>query len=171
MRRDDTSRLSESDSNSVQDLSDPTHLGFAQRKAMKIEIVLDRALPLGLLANAVAVLAFSASKNISDGVEQEVVDADGGIHKGITKIPIPILACDGSLLPGLRLQAAATEGVECIDFCDVAQRAKRYDEYVAKLERSKNPGLNYLGICIFGESAKVKHLMAHLSLLTHCHSG
>jgi len=38
----------------------------------------------------VAVLAFSASKHIPDGVGPDVVDADGGIHKGITAIPIPI---------------------------------------------------------------------------------
>jgi len=138
---------------------------------MKIVIVLDRALPLGLLANAAAVLGFSASKAIPDGVGRDVVDADGGIHKGITRVPIPILACDGDLLPGLRQQAAETEDVECIDFCDVAQRAKRYDEYAARLEHCKNPELSYLGLCIFGDPAMVKRLTAHLNLLTHGQLG
>lgn len=132
---------------------------------MKIVIVLDQSLPVGLLANAAAVLAFSASKYVPDGVGHDVADAEGGIHLGITQIPIPILACEGERLVELRKQAAAAEGVTCIDFCDVAQCAKRYDEYATTLKHHKGSELKYLGLCMYGEPAPVKRLTGHFSLV------
>lgn len=132
---------------------------------MKVVIVLDKNLPMGLLTNAAAVLAFSAARHLPGGVGHDLEDADGGIHPGITNLPIPILACDGGQLGALREKAQALPGVGCVDFSDVAQRSKRYEEYEAFLQASKGSALRYLGLCLYGEPASVKGLTGHLALV------
>lgn len=131
---------------------------------MKLVIVLDRALPLGLLANAAAVLAFSASRSIPGGVGRDTEDADGEAHAGITQLPIPVLACETGQIKGLR-DRARDEGLLCIDFSDVAQRAKNYEDYAAELKSRSGSELAYLGLCIYGESDSVRRLTGNLGLV------
>ncbi len=132
---------------------------------MKIVIVLDRDLPLGLMTNAAAVLAFSAARFLPGGVGHDLEDADGDLHPGITNLPIPILACPGEGLGELRRKARTMDRVGCIDFSRTAQRAKRYDEYEAALRATKEEDLTYLGLCLHGEPASVKRLTGHLALV------
>lgn len=132
---------------------------------MKVVIVLDRTLPVGLLTNAAAVLAFSASQGLPGAVGHDVEDRDGSIHPGITNLPIPILACDGPGLGELRERSLALPGVGCVDFSDVAQRSKRYEDYEADMKAMRGAGLNYLGLCLYGEPVLVKQLTGHLPLV------
>jgi Protein of unknown function (DUF2000) len=132
---------------------------------MKVVIVLDKNLPTGLLTNAAAVLAFSAAHRLPGGVGRDLEDADGGIHPGITNLPIPILACDGGQLGDLRAKALSLPGMGCVDFSDVAQRSKRYEEYAAFLMASKGSELKYLGLCLYGEASSVKRLTGHFALV------
>lgn len=132
---------------------------------MKIVIVLDRDLPLGLLTNAAAVLAFSAARHLPGSVGHDLEDADGDLHPGITNLPVPILACPGEDLSELRRKARTFEGVRCIDFSQTAQRAKRYDAYEATLKATKALDLTYLGLCLYGEPASVRRLTGHLALV------
>lgn len=132
---------------------------------MKVVIVLDRELPVGLLANAAAVLAFSAAPHLPEGIGPALEDADGSPHAGITNLPIPVLASSAGQLAELRAQALALPGVGCIDFPDVAQRAKRYEDYAADLSAARETDLSYLGLCIFGPPAAVRHLTGILTLI------
>ena len=77
---------------------------------MKIVIILDPDLPPGVKANAAAVLAFSASRQVPGGIGPEVADADGGRHPGITSLPIPVLGCPDDRLADLRDRALAQPG-------------------------------------------------------------
>jgi hypothetical protein len=132
---------------------------------MKIVIVLDKHLPAGLLANAAAVLAFSAARHLPGSVGCDLEDADGGIHPGITNLPIPILACEAEQLGDLREKAMFLPDVGCVDFSDVAQRSKHYEEYERSLQASRGSELKYLGLCLYGEPASVKRLTGHFALV------
>ncbi len=131
---------------------------------MKVVIVLDKNLPAGLLMNAAAVLAFSAARHLPEGIGHDLKDADGSIHPGITNLPIPVLACDGAQLGDLREKAQAIPNLGCVDFSDVAQRSKRYEDYAASMRASIGSELNYLGLCIYGEPSSVKRLTGHFAL-------
>jgi hypothetical protein len=133
---------------------------------MKIVIVLDPDLPPGLQANAAAVLGFSASRQVPGGIGPEVADADGGRHPGITSLPIPVLACPDGRLADLRAQALALPGVACVDFSDVAQRARRYEDYTSELGVTPAAGIRYLGLCLFGEPGPVRRLTGNLPLVS-----
>ena len=131
---------------------------------MKVVIVLDRNLPLGLMTNAAAVLAFSVARHLPGGVGHDLEDADGSLHPGITNLPIPILACDAGQLGDLRVRAQALSEVGCVDFSDVAQRSKRYEDYAADMKVSRGSELRYLGLCLYGEPAAVKRLTGRFAL-------
>lgn len=132
---------------------------------MKVVIVLDKDLPAGVQANAAAVLAFSVSRQLPEGVGCDLEDADGSRHPGITNLPLPILACESGCLRSLRAKAQALPQIACVDFPDVAQRAKRYEEYEASLKATRESELSYLGLCIYGEPASVRRLTGNLSLV------
>jgi len=132
---------------------------------MKVVIVLDRNLPVGLLANAAAVLAFSSAPHLPGSIGPDVEDADGGVHPGITNLPIPVLACESECLRELRAKAAGLPGVGCVDFSSVAQRSKRYEEYAGLLGSTRSQDLAYLGLCLYGPATELKRLTGHLALV------
>lgn len=132
---------------------------------MKVVLVLNRSLPVGLLANAAAVLAFSVSGHIPGGVGQDLYDADGALHQGITRIPLPILAATQDELVSLRYRAGSLDGVGFVDFVDVAQRAKSYVEYEALLAATPFSEMHLLGLCIYGDPGGVRSISGNLPLL------
>lgn len=132
---------------------------------MKIVIVLDKKLPVGLLANTAAALALSVAKSLPDAIGPDARDADGTIHPGITKIPIPILGVDREELRKIRMQAIETGDIDYIDFSDVAQRSTRYEKYTELLGRTNEADLTYLGLCIYGADSSVNHITGSIPLL------
>lgn len=132
---------------------------------MKVVIVLDKDLPVGVQANAAAVLAFSASGRLPGAVGCDLVDGDGSLHPGITNVPLPVLACEEEGLRALREKARSLPQVACVDFPDVAQRARNYADYEASLGAAREADLRYLGLCIYGEPSSVRRLTGHLALV------
>lgn len=131
---------------------------------MKAVIIIDEALPLGVSANAVAVLAFSASPSLPSCVGETVLDASGNEHRGITNIPFPILAAPATELASLKDRAAESPDISCIDFSSLAQKARSYAEYSQALGQASSEELQYLGLCLFGADASVRALTGSLPL-------
>lgn len=134
---------------------------------MKVVMVIDRELPLGLIANTAAVLGASLGKMVDGLVGADVVDADGNRHLGITTMNIPILAASGEQLKSLRSRLAADEfaDVAAVDFNHVAQRSLDYDNYTRLLAAIPDEALTYLGLCLYGPLKKVNRLTGSLGLL------
>ena len=66
-------------------------------------MVINRDLPLGLVANTAAVLGISLSKIYQEAiVGGDIVDADGNLHLGITAQTIPILSASREHLKEIR---------------------------------------------------------------------
>jgi len=133
---------------------------------MKCVMVIDKNLPIGLIANTSAVLALTIGERITGIIGDDVLDQDGQVHRGITRLPIPLLKGDAQLIRSLR-SAAAQHGDEVfwVDFCDVAQHCVDYDDYTAKLRRYQEHELSYLGIALCGPTKKINKLTGSLGLL------
>ncbi|MBL8967189.1 MAG: DUF2000 domain-containing protein [Spirochaetaceae bacterium] len=131
---------------------------------MRIAIVLDEGLPPGLAANASAALALSLTSRIGDVIGPAVVDADGSPHAGILTVPIPVLRCPASELGGLREKALRTGGVGTLDFSSLAQAARDYGDYSARLAAAGAAAIVYRGLCFYGEDAAVRGLTGSLPL-------
>jgi hypothetical protein len=130
----------------------------------KCVIVLDQDLPVGLLANASAVLALTLGKEIDGIIGHNIEDGSGEIHKGITNTVLPILKSDKENLTVIREKANAL-GLTLVDFSDVAQRTKNYEDYASQLKVTESQNLRYLGIAIFGDEKQVNSLVGSLALL------
>ena len=134
---------------------------------MKCVIVVDETLPIGLLTNTAAALALSLGNHVSGLIGPDVADGDGRMHKGITAVPIPILAANQAAIQDLlsKSQGATESGLTVLGFSDVAQSCKHYDEYIEKMKAAKADDIDYLGLCLYGPRKKVSSLCGQMKLL------
>lgn len=132
---------------------------------MKVAMIIDENLPLGLMANTAAVLGVSLGHSQDSVVGWEVVDADGSAHAAITNTPIPLLAASADALKEIRTSALKQPQLQVIDFCETAQTARHYEQYAARLAQQGAAELCYRGICLCGPTKQVNQLTGSLRLL------
>jgi hypothetical protein len=131
----------------------------------KCVMVLSEGLPAGLAVNTAGVLAFTLGRKLEEVVGPEVVDGSGRTHLGITRIPIPILKADETVVRNIREQAERTDGMVVVDFTDAAQTSKTYEEYQQKMATRTSEELRYLGVALYGDKKLVNRLTGSLPLL------
>ena len=133
----------------------------------KCVMVIDQALPLGLIANTAAMLGISIGKLHPEMIGADVTDATGYVHAGISTHPISMLKGDEQLLRELRLKLFEPEfsGLTAVDFSDVAQKINVYADFVQKSLETPESEHNYYGIALFGEKKKINRLTGMLPLL------
>lgn len=80
---------------------------------------------------------------------------------------MPILKGTAESIKKLRekLYESSSEEILGVDFSDVAQSCKTYDEFIEKMKTISMGELKYLGICICGSKKKVNKLTGNLPLL------
>ncbi|MDE5576154.1 MAG: DUF2000 domain-containing protein [Oscillospiraceae bacterium] len=134
---------------------------------LKCVIVVDGALPRGIIANTSAILGISLGRLVPEAVGRDVCDKSGCVHSGIIEFPVPVLNGTAEQLDQLRkkLYAKGFEDVAAVDFSDIAQSCKTYDEFAEKLSRTDEGSLRYFGIGLCGEAKKVNRLTGNLPLL------
>lgn len=133
----------------------------------KCVMVIDHALPLGLIANTAAMLGISIGKLHPEMVGEDVTDATGRVHAGISIYPISMLKGDEVLLKELRNRLFETEfsGLTAVDFSDVAQKINVYADFVQKASETQERDHSYYGIALFGDKKKINRLTGMLPLL------
>lgn len=135
---------------------------------MKIVMIIDKDLPVGLLANTAAVLGISLSKMFQqDIVGCDVQDASGNNHLGITAQTIPILSSSREKIKDIRdtLFDSTYADISVVDFSEVAQKCLEYEDYTRMLSSLPSSDMYYLGICLYGPKRKINKLTGGLSLL------
>jgi len=130
-------------------------------------MVIDGDLPLGLIANSAAVLGITLGEQHADIVGPDVLDKTGQCHMGITKLTIPILKGNKALIKELRekLYHAEFSEVTVVDFCDVAQICKTYNDFTEKISHLPEEDLNYLGVALYGDKKLINKLTGAIPLL------
>lgn len=133
----------------------------------KCVMVIDSALPIGVMANTSAILGITLGKHIPDQVGDDVVDATGKTHLGIITIPVAMLKGDKEILKDLRERLYDTEfgDLVVVDFSDVAQCCNVYSEYIVKAASVPENEHTYLGVAIYGDKKKVNKLTGFMPLL------
>lgn len=134
---------------------------------MKVVMIIDRELPVGLIANTAAVLGANLGKMVADLVGGDLTDADGNLHRGITTRNIPILGATREQIKAIRarLYDAEFAAVATVDFNNIAQRSLDYDDYGRLLAATDGDALTYLGVCLYGPQKKVNSLTGNIGLL------
>lgn len=130
----------------------------------KCAIVVDKELPAGLAMNTVAALALSVGEFTDGIVGDDVKDADGRLHTGITSIPLPILKADAGELRDLAVRSVDVSDVFVVDFTSVAQSSRSYDEYTRRTAEIPTRELPYIGMALCGSKKAVDKLTGSLPL-------
>ena len=133
----------------------------------KCVMVIDANLPLGLIANTATMLGISIGQLHPEIVGEDVTDGSGKEHPGISMVPISMLKGDEALLKDLRARLFEQEfaGLTAVDFSDVAQSCRTYDEFISRAAAAREEDITYLGIGIWGTKKQVNRLTGSLPLL------
>ena len=133
----------------------------------KCVMIVDSRLPLGLIANTAAILGISLGRLMPEVVGPDVTDLSGITHPGIIEFPVPILQGSPDAIRALRtaLCQPAYQELTAIDFSDLAQGCKTYEEFIEKMSGTREEALQYLGLAICGPKKKVNKLTGSMALL------
>lgn len=134
---------------------------------MKQVFLIDKALPVGLIANTAAALGLSLGSRIGGLVGSDALDKDNRLHVGITQVNLPMLGAAKEEIKAVRAKLYDEEyrDVVVIDFCLAAQRSRDYADYMQLLASSSAGDLDYLGICLRGPVKTINKLTGGFSLL------
>lgn len=131
----------------------------------KCVLIICETLPTGQKANVSAVLAMTLGTHFPEIVGPDVIDADGTIHPGITQLNLPILAASEDTLKRIKESAKDNNKIFSVDFSEIAQISRHYDEYKEKLLHSHASQLLYIGIGLIGDRKMINRLTGNLKLL------
>lgn len=133
----------------------------------KCVIVVDENLPLGIIANTAAILGITMGMKMPDVVGNDVLDLEGNAHMGIIQFPVPILKGNTKILKKLRTRLFEPQFSELtvVDFSDLAQGCKTYNEFIGKMANTSESRLNYIGIAVCGNKKQINKLTGSMPLL------
>ena len=130
-------------------------------------MVIDEALPLGMIANTAAIMGITLGKKLPETVGEDVYDKTGKEHLGIIAIPVPVLKGNAGIIKSIRQKLYEPDFSDLIvvDFSDVAQGCNVYDQFTEEMRQVPEADLNYFGIAICGAKKKVNKLTGNMPLL------
>ena len=133
----------------------------------KCVIVVDENLPLGVIANTAAILGITMGMKMPDVVGNDALDLEGNPHMGIIQFPVPILKGNTKILNKLRTKLFEMQFSELtvVDFSDLAQGCKTYNEFTHKMANTSESKLNYIGIAVCGNKKQINKLTGSMPLL------
>ena len=133
----------------------------------KCVMVIDEHLPLGIIANTAAIMGITLGKKMPEVVGADVTNKTGKEHLGIIEFPVPILKDNAESIKTIRerLYEPDFSDLTVVDFSDLAQGCKTYEEFIEKMKEVSEIDLNYFGIAICGSKKKVNKLTGSMPLL------
>lgn len=133
----------------------------------KCVMVIDESLPPGIIANTAAIMGITLGKKIPEVVGADVAGQNGNEHLGIIEFPVPILRGTPEIIRQIRerLYRPDFQDLTVVDFSDLAQGCKTYDEFIEKMGHVPERTLQYLGIAICGAKKKINRLTGSMPLL------
>ncbi|WP_315817538.1 GNAT family N-acetyltransferase [Paraflavitalea speifideaquila] len=131
---------------------------------VKAVMIIADDLPAGLAINTGAVLGASLGNKLPYMIAEDLQDASGGLHTGLTWIPLPMLKANRQVIQGICTEAKQLGGLLVIDLSEVAQTARSYENYKASLEALSEKEISYSGIAIYGDKTTINRLTRKLEL-------
>ncbi len=93
----------------------------------------------------------------------DYVDGDGQIHPAISHYPVIVLKAKNSNQIAKVREDAKSAGIACTDFLDTMTIGKTAEQMAATKEKTSET-LEYLGLCLFGDTTKLREITGKLSL-------
>jgi len=133
----------------------------------KCVMLIDESLPRGIAANTAAIMGITLGKELPGIVGADITGQDGCKHLGIIEFPVPILRGSPEEIKRIRemLYRPDFQDLTVVDFSDLAQSCKTYDEFTEKMSFISESALQYFGIAICGPKKKINKLTGSMPLL------
>lgn len=133
----------------------------------KCVMIIDENLPLGIIANTAAIMGITLGKEMPEVIGTDVYDKTDNKHLGIIEFPVPILKGNAEIIKTIRQKLYEPEfsDLTVVDFSDLAQGCKTYNEFIEKMKEVSETSLNYFGVAICGAKKKVNKLTGSMPLL------
>lgn len=132
---------------------------------LKWVIVVDRTIPAGRMANAVACVAASTGEAVTGMIGPTGPDAAGDLHPGLPWAGCTILTAEPHELAEVRAKAVASADVFVADMPVFAQTTRVYDEFLGELAETKPDDLAVCAISVVGPRNRVSKLVKRLELM------
>jgi hypothetical protein len=139
------------------------HMEIDLQSKVKASVLIADDLPTGLAMNAASLVTATLGHRLKHLIGNEITDASGCRHAGLTWLPVAILKCDRTSIAGIREQALK-QNVMTIDVPSHAQATRTYHQYEALIRQSSAADLNYLAMGLYGDRNIVTNLTGKLSL-------
>ena len=112
-------------------------------------------------------MGITLGKQMPEVVGADVYDRTGNGHLGIIEFPVPILEGNVEVIKSIREKLYEPEfsDLTVVDFSDLAQGCKTYDEFIEKMKDVSERSLKYYGVAICGAKKKVNKLTGSMALL------
>ena len=136
-----------------------------ENKDLKLVIVINSSLGIGLAANRAAVLATGLAAHVPNMIGQNLNTKDGVTLLGFTQIPIPILASKPDTLFLELAKRSEQLGCKVIVFLTRAQGMKSYEEYKISIAQTNYVDLDVDAIAIYGDQKSVTKITGNLPAL------
>ncbi len=128
-------------------------------------IVIDKDLPGGRLANAIAVISLTIGQRHPVLVGEPLVDASGFAHPGLIPIGVTLLAASQAELPEIRARGLAA-GCDVVDFPVEGQQTKDYREFRDAVAALRPEAIRYTGVALVGQRKEISKIVGKLALLS-----
>ena len=112
-------------------------------------------------------MGITLGKKMPEVVGADVTDQSGNEHLGIIEFPVPILRGSPEIIKQIRekLYQPDFQDLTVVDFSDLAQGCRTYEEFTEKLSQTPEGELTYLGLALCGDKKKIDRLTGNLPLL------
>lgn len=127
-------------------------------------ILVDATLPIGRVANAVAVIAVSLGNRHPLLAGPDLIDASGHAHPGLIPIGVTVLAAGAADLSEVRAKALK-RGIDTVDFAVQGQQTTDYAEFGARVREVPTESLIYVGVGLYGSRKEVSRIVGRFPLL------
>ena len=133
---------------------------------IRVAVVVDPALPAGLLANTVATLSIGLGAAYPELGDRALRDAAGRELRCSSNRPVPVLQASGDLLSGLMLKALlGPPGAMVVPFPRFARDIHLFEDYRDRFGAIDLTEEIIDGIAILGPEKWVRSLTGNLKLL------
>ncbi|WP_413736503.1 DUF2000 domain-containing protein [Sodalis sp. RH21] len=133
---------------------------------LRIAIIVNPALPLGLLANTVGAISIGLAARLPELANQQLSDSRGLIIDISSRLPVPILQADETVIRVLLLKAVADSRTRAaVPFPAYARGMHDYLDYQREFPRRTLAMEIIDGVGLAGPSKWIKSLTGSLKLL------
>ena len=133
----------------------------------KCVMVIDEQLPLRIIANTAAIMGITLGKAMPEVVVAGGRGESGHTHHRSNEFPGASLRGSPESIKALRekLYEPDFQALTVVDFSDLAQSCKTYDEFIGRMAQVQESTLQYFGVAVCGAKKKVNKLTGSLPLL------